>query len=76
MIAFNKNKKKIAFIASYLPRKCGIATFTSDLINNTKLAAGEEFEAQVFAMQSTDELPYHKPVKLAKHSRISFGFKK
>jgi len=64
MIALNKNKIKIAFISSYLPRKCGIATFTSDLINNMKLAAAEEFEPQVFAMQSTNELKYHKPVKL------------
>jgi hypothetical protein len=42
--------KKVAFISSYLPRKCGIATFASDLINNMKLAAGEEFEPQVFAI--------------------------
>jgi glycosyltransferase involved in cell wall biosynthesis len=74
MIAFNKKKKKVAFIASYLPRKCGIATFTSDLINNMKLAAGEEFEPQVFAMQSTDELPYHKPVKLAIRKNIKYDY--
>ena len=45
--------KKVAFISSYLLRKCGIATFTSDLINSMKFAGGEEFEPQVFAMQST-----------------------
>ena len=55
--------KKVAFISSYVPRKCGIATFTSDLINNMKLAGGEEFEAQVFAMQSGTDLEYDKPVK-------------
>ena len=55
--------KKVAFISSYTPRKCGIATFTSDLINNMKLAGGEEFEAQVFAMQSGTDLEYDKPVK-------------
>ena len=70
MIALNIKNKKIAFIASYLPRKCGIATFTSDLINNMKLAAGEEFEPQVFAMQSTDEFLYHKSVKLAIRKNI------
>jgi hypothetical protein len=25
------NLKRVAFIGNYLPRKCGIATFTSDL---------------------------------------------
>lgn len=52
MIALNIKKKKVAFIASYLPRKCGIVTFTSDLINSMKLAANKEIEPQVFAMQS------------------------
>jgi glycosyltransferase involved in cell wall biosynthesis len=64
MIALNIKKKKIAFIASYLPRKCGIATFTSDLINNIKLAAGEEFEPQVFAMQSGAKMEHENVVKL------------
>ena len=74
MIALNIKKKKIAFIASYLPRKCGIATFTSDLINNMKLAAGEEFEPQVFAMQSTNELQYHKPVKLTIRKNVKYDY--
>ena len=56
--------KKVAFISSYLPRRCGIATFTSDLINSMKLAGGEEFEPQVFAMQSTSELQYHKALPI------------
>ncbi len=47
--------KKVAFIPSYMPRKCGIATFTCDLINNMKLAGGEEVSSQVFAMQSARE---------------------
>ncbi|MHC4396391.1 MAG: glycosyltransferase family 4 protein [Planctomycetota bacterium] len=76
MIALNKQKKKIAFISSYLPRKCGIATFTSDLINNMKSASDEEFEPQVFAMQSENELQYHKLVnfkirKNVKHDYVS-----
>jgi len=72
MIAFNK--KKVAFISSYLPRKCGIATFTSDLINNIKLAAGEEFEPQVFAMQSRDKLQYHKPVKFTIRKNVKYDY--
>jgi glycosyltransferase involved in cell wall biosynthesis len=63
VIALNK-KKKVAFISSYLPRQCGIATFTSDLINNMKLAGGEEFEPQVFAMQSGTCMGYNERIKL------------
>ncbi|NIP27364.1 MAG: glycosyltransferase [Phycisphaerae bacterium] len=75
MIAFCK-KKKVAFISSYLPRQCGIATFTSDLINNTKLAGGMGFEPHVFAMQSGTHLEYDNTVKFkihknAKHDYIS-----
>ena len=54
--------KKVAFIASYLPRKCGIATFTADLIQNTTLAAKGKFEPLVVAMRS-DEQKYADPVK-------------
>jgi len=66
--------KKVAFISSYLPRKCGIATFTSDLINSMKLAGGEEFEPQVFAMQSTSELQYHNPVKLTIRKNVKYDY--
>ncbi|MHC4394520.1 MAG: glycosyltransferase [Planctomycetota bacterium] len=54
--------KRVAFISSYLPRKCGIATFTSDLIKNATLAAKGEFEPLVVAMRSAD-LRYNEPVK-------------
>ena len=74
MIALNKNKLKVAFICSYPPRKCGIATFTSDLINSMKLAGGEDFEPQVFAMQSTSELPYRNPVKFAIRKDVKYDY--
>ncbi len=56
--------KRIAFISSYAPRKCGIATFTSDLINNLGLAGSVGFEPVVIAMESGAELEYDEPVKL------------
>ena len=37
--------KRVAFISSYPPRKCGIATFTSDLVANIELASEGELEA-------------------------------
>jgi glycosyltransferase involved in cell wall biosynthesis len=55
--------KKVAFISSFLPRKCGIATFTSDLIKNLSLAAKGEFEPLVVAMRSDSDQKYNDPVK-------------
>ncbi len=54
--------KKVVFISSFPPRKCGIATFTSDLIESTALAAKGEFEPLVVAMRSEDH-KYNDPVK-------------
>ncbi|MHC4195826.1 MAG: glycosyltransferase family 4 protein, partial [Planctomycetota bacterium] len=54
--------KKVAFISSFPPRQCGIATFTSDLIENISLAQ-EDFEPLVVAMRSNNELKYNDPVK-------------
>lgn len=55
--------KKIAFISSFHPRKCGIATFTSDLIENIGKAGGIKFQPSVVAMQSGHEHKYTKPVE-------------
>lgn len=54
--------KKVVFISSFLPRKCGIATFTSDLIQSTASATKGEFEPLVVAMRSGDQ-KYDDPVK-------------
>jgi len=64
MLRMAKNStKKVAFISSYLPRKCGIATFTSDLIKNATLASKGRFEPLVVAMRSSNEEKYNEPVK-------------
>jgi len=55
--------KKVVFVSSFPPRRCGIATFTSDLIKSTALAAKGEFEPLVVAMRSDSELRYSDPVK-------------
>ncbi|MHC4750439.1 MAG: glycosyltransferase [Planctomycetota bacterium] len=54
--------KKVVFISSFPPRKCGIATFTSDLIKSTSAAAKGDFEPLVVAMRSADQ-KYADPVK-------------
>jgi glycosyltransferase involved in cell wall biosynthesis len=55
--------KRVAFVTSFPPRKCGIATFTSDLIRSTALAAKGDFEPLVVAMHADRALKYSEPVK-------------
>jgi glycosyltransferase involved in cell wall biosynthesis len=57
------NTKRIAFISSFRPRKCGIATFTSDLIDNIGKAGGIEFIPSVVAMETNYDHRYTKPVE-------------
>jgi glycosyltransferase involved in cell wall biosynthesis len=64
MVALDKHKIKVAFISSYLPRKCGIATFTSDLLKNMNRAGGEYLDSEVIAMQSGSRLQYQNPVTM------------
>jgi len=55
--------RKIAFISSSLPRKCGIATFSNDLIQSITGCAGTSFDPFVVAMVSSHEHQYSSPVK-------------
>ena len=51
--------RKIAFLGDYLPRKCGIATFTSDLLTSV---AAEYPQSQCFAVPVNDvEQGYEYP---------------
>jgi len=56
-------RRRVAFISSFSPRNCGIATFCNDVITNTKLAGGKSFEPLVVAMQNNETLDYNDPVK-------------
>jgi len=56
-------RKKVVFIASFPPRRCGIATFTSDLVANVDAAARGQFEPLVVAMRADNDLKYSEPVK-------------
>jgi glycosyltransferase involved in cell wall biosynthesis len=73
MVRVNTNKK-VAFISSYAPRRCGIATFTSDLINNMQLAGGRGFEPLVIAMQSGNGMVYDEPVKLQIRKDVKYDY--
>ncbi|UCE99337.1 MAG: glycosyltransferase family 4 protein [Planctomycetota bacterium] len=57
-----------------MPRKCGIATFTADLISSIKLAGGKEFQPVVIAMQAGPEQQYDKPVKLKIRKNVKYDY--
>jgi glycosyltransferase involved in cell wall biosynthesis len=69
MIRINQ-PKKIAFISSFPPRKCGIATFTSNLIENIGLAGGADFRPLVIAMQPSVGHQYADPVEFVVRRNI------
>jgi len=56
-------KKRVVFISTFPPRKCGIATFTADLIKNASLAVEGGFEPLVVTMRSDNTVKYNDPVK-------------
>jgi len=66
--------RKIAFISSFRPRKCGIATFASDLIENIGKAGGIEFKPSVVAIQSEHEHKYTKPVEFTIRKNITADY--
>ena len=59
----NDLQRKVGFVCTFPPRKCGIATFTNDLITNVSLAGSDNFEPLVVAMENTQENKYSSPVK-------------
>jgi len=69
-------KKRVVFISTFPPRKCGIATFTSDLIKNASVAARGEFEPLVVTMQSDDNLRYCDPVRFEIRQNVRSNYYK
>ena len=59
----NDATKRVVFISTFPPRKCGIATFTADLIANAAPAAQGHFDPLVVTMRSDSRLKYDDPVK-------------
>ncbi|MHC4857678.1 MAG: hypothetical protein ACYTBY_07775, partial [Planctomycetota bacterium] len=58
--------RKIAFVSSCLPRRCGIATFCNDLTKNISASAGDAFDPLMVAMVSSHDHQYGDPVKFGK----------
>lgn len=69
MIQFNQ-QRKIAFISSFLPRKCGIAAFTSYLIQHVYRASERIFKPVIVAIQSDASQQFCEPVECVIHKDI------
>lgn len=59
----NELTRRIAFVSSYLPRRCGIATFCNDLIESIQNCSENAFEPLVVAMVASHDDQYRDPVK-------------
>ncbi|MHC4184839.1 MAG: glycosyltransferase family 4 protein, partial [Planctomycetota bacterium] len=62
--------RKVAFVSSFPPRKCGIATFISDLVRAVTSAARGQFQPLVVAMRSDNDLKYDDPVKFEIRQKV------
>ncbi len=49
------DRRSIVFVADYLPRRCGIATFTYDLLHAVASVAGEAYRCNVVAVSDIPE---------------------
>ncbi|MBP2641436.1 MAG: glycosyl transferase group 1 [Firmicutes bacterium] len=70
MIAANKIRK-IAFLSTYPPRECGLATFTEDLVN--EIDKMSLVRPSVIAVVNKEEYTHpHVEHKLSQHDRMSY----
>ena len=74
---------KVAFISTYPPRKCGIATFTSDLFNSIKQIYGngdysqKQDALQVIALNNVaDGYSYNKEVSFGIRERYREDYRR
>lgn len=66
--------RRVAFISSYKPRKCGIATFASDLVANVQRAGKKSFEPVIIAMESEKKHRYGKEVKFVIRRNVKHDY--
>ena len=70
MIRFN-TRSRIAFVSSYPPRMCGIAMFTSYLIENMILASNGSFQPVVSLMKLCLSLDHiHSKLRAFEHCNL------
>src|ERR1700678_1150834 len=65
---------RIAFVGNYLPRQCGIATFTTDLCTalETEFGTGRLFAIPVNDLESSYEYPEQVRLELEQEDLTSY----
>lgn len=63
-------KRSVAFLGNYLPRKCGIATFTTDLAEYVAKGIGNKRDVIAIAMTDVPE-GYHYPDRVKFEIRLN-----
>ena len=72
-----RGARSIAFLGNYLPRKCGIATFTTDTCNAVAKAIGDSSKVFAIAMTDTQEgYEYPDMVKFSIREQIVSDYEK
>ena len=70
------DKSPIAFVSDYLPRRCGIATFTHDLCEAVALASGDKHDVFAVAMNDVAEgYPYPKRVRFEVRQSVQADYR-
>jgi len=72
----SKSQSSIAFLSDYVPRKCGIATFTSDLCEAVALQGGEKYDVFAVAMNDMPEgYPYPDRVRFEVRQSVQADYR-
>jgi len=70
------DKSSVAFFADYLPRRCGIATFTSDLCEAVALQGGRKHEVFTVAVNDVPEgYPYPGRVRFEVREKVRADYR-
>jgi len=76
-VTLGEERRRFAFLGTYLPRACGIATFTHDLCVAVDAVTGEEVQCFAVAMNDTPEgYPYPEDVRFEVRQNVVADYRR